>query len=449
MAHRHLHVHLHHGFDAPDFKESEHPRAPDGKFGHGGGGASSSTGGGAAKAPAAKAEANAPKLHPKAHEALSGLRSALKSDKFLGHEFGVKWGQVEPEYGGGKGLQFEVRDLGQWRNPPDKHDEEDYDWQEPTPETMKKVKEAVARMEKAHGVKIDVDVGEKNWMYFAVRPQKEAKPAPAAASAAAKPVSPSVTSAASAKPVSPSGNPGGRKLGAPPALDLSTMKKVGSKTGGSLPGAVYRDAQGHDWLVKQTKSADLSHNEVLAGKLYKAAGVLVPTVELVKDGDKMFVGSKMLKFYSEDANEVKKGELPGLRDGFAVDAWLGNWDAAGLTYDNIGMVPGPGGKQQAVRVDLGGALRYRGMGAPKGDKFGSSVGEIKTMRDPSINPQNARAFGKVTEADIRAGVRKIASIPDGTIRDVVDRFGPEDAKERAKLADTLIARKQDLIKRYG
>jgi hypothetical protein len=45
-------------------------------------------------------------------------------------------------------------------------------------------------------------------------------------------------------------------------------------------------------------------------------------------------------------------------DAFAVDAWLANWDVAGLNYDNTVLVQG-----RAVRIDVGGSLRYRASAA--------------------------------------------------------------------------------------
>lgn len=232
--------------------------------------------------------------------------------------------------------------------------------------------------------------------------------------------------------------------GATAALDLATMKKVGAKPGGSVPGAIYRDASGADWLVKKTSSEDLSRNEVLAGSLYKAAGVAVPELKLVKDGGKQYVGSKMVAGYKPAGSALSSGALPGVGEGFAADAWLANWDAAGLVYDNIGTVEG-----KPMRIDVGGALLYRGMGQPKGDKFGSTVGEVDTLRDPKINPQNAKAFSKVTPAEIKAGVAKIAAIPDDQVRKMVSELGPRDAAANKRLADTLIARKADLVKRFG
>jgi len=68
-----------------------------------------------------------------------------------------------------KGMSFGVRDIGQWENPPDARDEEDYDWKQPTPATMKMVKEKLDVLRKAYPkFQLVVGVGEKNWLEFHV-----------------------------------------------------------------------------------------------------------------------------------------------------------------------------------------------------------------------------------------------------------------------------------------
>ena len=36
-----------------------------------------------------------------------------------------------------------------------------------------------------------------------------------------------------------------------------------------------------------------------------------------------------------DPDKLASGDVPGVFEGFAVDAWLGNWDVVGEEYDNI------------------------------------------------------------------------------------------------------------------
>ena len=36
-----------------------------------------------------------------------------------------------------------------------------------------------------------------------------------------------------------------------------------------------------------------------------------------------------------DPTALRSGNVPGVYEGFAMDAWLGNWDVVGKDYDNI------------------------------------------------------------------------------------------------------------------
>lgn len=228
--------------------------------------------------------------------------------------------------------------------------------------------------------------------------------------------------------------------GNPP--DPATLTKVGEQRG-SNPGGTYVDtATGQKWYIKQPASADVARNEVLAGKLYELAGVEVPELHIVTLDGKVSIASKIVEGLQK-ADAATLAAAPGTASGFAVDAWLANWDVIGLSFDNL-LTLG----SRAVRVDTGGALRYRAQGGLKGTVFGRKVTEIDSLRDPSLNRQAQQVFGRLTAAEIEDSVARVLSVPDEQIRAVVAKFGPEDAATRAELADLLIARKRDLEARF-
>lgn len=211
--------------------------------------------------------------------------------------------------------------------------------------------------------------------------------------------------------------------------------------GGSNPGGKFRDESGQEWYCKFPADEDTAKSEILAARLYGAAGLVGQDAKLVTKNGKVGIASKW--------TDVKKAGSPsalskvdGVQSGFAVDAWLANWDVVGLEFDN--MQVGSDGK--AVRIDAGGSLKYRAQGEKK--PFGNKVTEMETMRDASANSQAASVFGKMTKADITASVAKVLAISDVTIRSFVNQFGPGDAAEKKALAETLIARKADLAAKY-
>lgn len=226
-----------------------------------------------------------------------------------------------------------------------------------------------------------------------------------------------------------------------PAIEPMDAWQQTGPQGGSNPGGRYKDAHGAEWYCKFPANEDIAKSEVLAAKLYAAAGVEGQHAKLITKGGKVGIASKWVDVHKA-GSPAALAKLDGARSGFAVDAWLGNWDVVGLGYDNLQV--GPDGK--AIRIDAGGSLEYRAQGAKK--PFGTKVDEITTLRDAKTNPQSAAVFGSMTEADISASVAKIAKLDDPQIRALVEEFGPGDKAARKAMAETLIARRNDLTAKY-
>lgn len=228
-------------------------------------------------------------------------------------------------------------------------------------------------------------------------------------------------------------------------VDISGWTKV-SDAKGSNPGGVYRDADGVEHYVKQTKTPDHARNEALAAELYKLTGVKTADVHLADTGSGLGVESPMINGATSDlASRIAD---PAYRakvvDGFATDAWLGNWDTVGLGMDNI--VTDKGG--DPVRVDLGGSMLYRAQGTPKGDAFDDKASEWDSLRDPSVNPQSAKVFGDATSEQLRASAQHVVDVTPAQIDDAVDRAGFDQATGDA-LKTRLKARREAIAKQAG
>lgn len=223
-------------------------------------------------------------------------------------------------------------------------------------------------------------------------------------------------------------------------VNIDHWKQVGAQQG-SNPGGLFEDEDGQKWYCKFPSDPDHAKSEILTAELYKAAGIAAPELKPVTHQGKSGLASKWKDGLSA-TTASKLAKAKGALDGFAVDAWLGNWDVIGLANDNLQV--GPDGK--AFRVDVGGSLEYRAQGAKKA--FGAEVTELDSMRDKSVNPKSAAVFGKMSKADIAASVAKIAAIPDDMIEGLVEVYGPGTQAQKAALAKTLIARKADLLKKY-
>lgn len=218
-------------------------------------------------------------------------------------------------------------------------------------------------------------------------------------------------------------------------------------------GALFNDANGQTWQVAAQQSESHARNQFLAATLYTFAGASTEHTELVsidpaKMDSKSPIGIKTPSVLDNksliDAMKTDKNVQQNVRENFAIDAWLGNWDVVGLGYENLAVSK----YGEVKRTNVGGSLLYRANGTPKGNAFGDKVTEIDSLRNPTINPSSAKIFADVTEDDIRKGVKKLEQLSPNVIDYVVEQSGFTGA-EATKLKNTLKARRQDLIDKYG
>jgi len=229
-------------------------------------------------------------------------------------------------------------------------------------------------------------------------------------------------------------------------IDFNSMVQYGEQ-GGSNEGGFYHsiDNPAERYYIKIPNNTEVARNEVLAGKLYQAAGVEVPDLQLIDVNGRTGVASTVMDGVDRGATVLKNGTFrAGIQDNFVVDAWLGDWDVVGQNFDNLLIKDGSRG----VRIDVGGSLRFRAQGLPKGLDFGNEVTELNSMRSMSQNSRAAAVFKNITQVELDAGARKVLSITDDQIRNLVNEYGPTSPMDRKELADTLIARKQYIQQQF-
>lgn len=224
--------------------------------------------------------------------------------------------------------------------------------------------------------------------------------------------------------------------GAKAALKPSELTKVGAQMG-SNPGGVFKDKSGQEFYVKKGQSRDHVTNELTAAALMNLAGSPTLDYHPVEGGG--HIATKMSKLDKNRASKFSDSERKKAQEDFVVHAWLSNWDAVGMGGDNQGVINGV-----PTSLDLGGTLAYRAQGGPKGAAFGDKVGELDSLRSKSMNPDSARFFGGMSDADMAKSAAKVTKIPDNAIRATIEKAGG--SKE---LADKMIARKNDIAKRFG
>ena len=229
------------------------------------------------------------------------------------------------------------------------------------------------------------------------------------------------------------------------------LEQVSGKKG-SNEGGLFKDKKLETLhYIKWPNSPVRAKVEVLTALLYGYAQVPVPLVRTIEFKDQDAVMSDWIDETATMTEAQMKGHKD-VREGFAVDAWLANWDVVGLAGDNI--VAGPG--ERAYRVDLGGAILFRAQGKPK--EFSQDVGELESLRDPGVNPKAATVFAGMTLGELRAAAAKVAAVTDMQIDDAVDSVGlpktstdypasqfGESANDLPKMLKTRLKDRRDFI----
>jgi hypothetical protein len=204
--------------------------------------------------------------------------------------------------------------------------------------------------------------------------------------------------------------------------DLEYVKDLGGSTGATL----VRDTISKQLLV-QKFGASSGHiiNEARANKLYSAFGIKVPDSRLIKDKNKVFQLTEYIegKHLNSSLNESTKDQL---KERFAAISLLGDWDALGLDFDNV-VVDKFGVPYQ---IDSGGALAYRAQGGLKGDKFGTEVGEVDTLRDPERLA--GTVFGDLSDSEIRSQIKDLLAN-----KNIIQKHGGKYRKILSKRLDNL------------
>lgn len=225
----------------------------------------------------------------------------------------------------------------------------------------------------------------------------------------------------------------------------SSLQKLDKAVGGSTGAFVAKDAAGVEYVVKTYAGrAEQVRNEYIANRLYAAAGIDVPDMRLAEINGQLGIASKML-----DKPKVvglaglgDAGKAAGIRKGFAADAWLGNWDVAGMEGDNV-LKAG----RRYYRVDQGGALLFRAQGTPKGAAFGTEVGELASLRDAAKNPAAAKLFDGLTDDEIAKQIRSLKrKIKMEDIDSIISKAGLS-GEEADRLRGTLTSR-LDFLKKW-
>jgi hypothetical protein len=176
--------------------------------------------------------------------------------------------------------------------------------------------------------------------------------------------------------------------------DLSHVRKV-RDLGGSTGAELVEDEYGRQFVMKRGASPEHLLNECQVDAMYQEMGAQVPRFQLYEDERgrpvklaEFLQGTPLGQLDPTSAEYARA--VAELREHFALDALLGNWDVIGAVGDNV-LVDAEG---HAWRIDNGGALVFRAMGGRKrADQWSPWLQELWSMRDPTKNSSAAGVYG--------------------------------------------------------
>lgn len=226
--------------------------------------------------------------------------------------------------------------------------------------------------------------------------------------------------------------------------DLSNWKQVGSQLGSNDGGTFEDPATGKQIYAKFPKTTLHGENERLASALYQAMGIGSTNIVSGKVAGKSATYSEIIPGVKTDFSSRLRDAsyLQKVQEGFAADAFLGNWDV--VLNDNI--VSDANG--DPIRIDPGGALLFRAQGGAKGTAFGDPVLELDTFTSGSHNPVAVSIFGKMTQQQKVDSAKRVQSLKESDIESLVDSI-ITDPTAAQQLKTTLKNRRSYILKKFG
>ena len=229
----------------------------------------------------------------------------------------------------------------------------------------------------------------------------------------------------------------------------SRLQKTDKTVGGSTGAQVFIDDEGQEWIFKDySGKTEQVRNEFIANQIYQKGGIQVAPARLAQIGDTLGVASKRLpETYNtigwESVDIAAKAQKA--KGGFAMDAFLSNWDVAGMSVDNL--IWSPGKISTITRIDQGGTLFYRAQGGLKGSAFGSEVTELTSLRNMSQNKAAASLFKHVTDKDVAGQVITLKNrLNNHDILSIVSSSGLDNKAQDAYA--TLLIKRLDYLKKW-
>ncbi len=168
---------------------------------------------------------------------------------------------------------------------------------------------------------------------------------------------------------------------------LNPLSKKLEDAAGSNPGGKYLGSDGVERYVKFYDDPAQAAGEHLANKIYEKLGLGALKSQLFEHEGKVAYASEYVQGAQTISKKLNAKTAAKALDGFAADVLVANWDAVGLTLDNLIITP----QGKVMRVDNGGALLSRARAGRKSPAaLTNPAAEWSGFFDPKINPAYTR-----------------------------------------------------------
>ena len=180
-----------------------------------------------------------------------------------------------------------------------------------------------------------------------------------------------------------------------PALGAATIKYlfkdfeyIAKKPGGSSPGGIYQNKEGEKFLIKMYDDPDQVVNEIIANRFYRALGIPVPAMQIIKDGDKLYLGSPFIENLQTKGNTpLGPSGINQLGEIYPAAAFIQDNDVVGIDVSNIQFTKqsaNTGKLFGAIPIDHGGAFFFKAMGDKKG--YTGDADALDSFLDAKYDP---------------------------------------------------------------
>ena len=180
-----------------------------------------------------------------------------------------------------------------------------------------------------------------------------------------------------------------------PALGAATIKYlfkdfeyIAKKPGGSSPGGIYQNKEGEKFLIKMYDDPDQVVNEIIANRFYRALNIPVPAMQIIKDGDKLYLGSPFIENLQTKGNTpLGPSGINQLGEIYPAAAFIQDNDVVGIDVSNIQFTKqsaNTGKLFGAIPIDHGGAFFFKAMGDKKG--YTGDADALDSFLDAKYDP---------------------------------------------------------------